>query len=62
MKAKDEECGYTKRFSYPVVNGDWAFVEESSHCGMECGGGRLFALRRDGSSWRVIADIGLWIA
>jgi hypothetical protein len=62
MQLKDEKCGYTKSFSYPVVRGDWAFVEEASHCGELCGSGRLFALRLENSSWRMVADLGLWIS
>jgi hypothetical protein len=52
----------TLRFSEPAIQGNLAFVETSFVCGSLCGLGQLYALRREGDSWRIVAVAGLWIS
>jgi len=55
-------CEYALSFAPPLVQGDYAFVQDASNCGPECGSGELYALRREGSGWRLVAALPLWIS
>jgi hypothetical protein len=56
-------CGGILTFVRPSFNGDLAFVPGTYSCGGErtCGGGFVFALRREGGAWRLLAMRGLWV-
>jgi hypothetical protein len=57
-----EKCSDTIAISSPVESNGWVFVEKASYCGGHCGSGELYALRREGAVWRVVARTGLWIS
>lgn len=42
------------------ADGTWALMYFDVQCGVTCGGGDYLGLRRDGSTWRVVADVNLW--
>lgn len=42
------------------TDGDWALMYYDVQCGLTCGGGSYLGLRRDGDTWRVVADVNLW--
>jgi hypothetical protein len=56
-------CGGILTFVRPSFNGDLAFVPGTYSCGGDrtCGGGFVFALRREGGAWRLFAMRGLWV-
>lgn len=43
-------------------DGTWAMMYYDVGCGGLCGNGNYLALRRDRGTWRVVADIDLWIS
>jgi hypothetical protein len=55
-------CGTSLSLTAPAFADDLAFVESSSSCGPLCGSGMLYALRRHGGEWRLIAVAHTWIA
>jgi hypothetical protein len=52
----------TLRISAPESQGDIAFVETGFVCGGLCGGGQLYALRRVGRNWHIVAVALLWVS
>jgi hypothetical protein len=55
-------CGASLTLTAPALHGDLAFVETSYVCGGLCGNGWLYALRRHGTEWRLIAIAFTWIS
>lgn len=49
------------QFTAPAVVGDIAFVESILSSCENCASGGLFALRREGDQWRVVAFADTWI-
>jgi hypothetical protein len=50
------------QFTAPAITGDVAFVEATLSSCSNCASGSLYALRREGDQWRVIAIAHTWIA
>jgi hypothetical protein len=48
-------CHGDLELSAPAVSGDLAFVEALHICGENCANGMIYALRREGDGWHVIA-------
>lgn len=49
-------CGDVPIFlSQPTISGGFAFVQSSRECGAGCGFEEMFALRRAGAGWRIVA-------
>jgi len=55
-------CRASLTLTAPALAGDLAFVETSYVCGGLCGNGWLYAVRRDGAEWRLIAIAFTWIS
>jgi hypothetical protein len=56
------ECHARLTVTAPVVTGDLLFVQTSYVCGGLCGVGWLYALRREGSEWRIVAVAWTWVS
>ena len=58
----DTPSHHVRTYLAPWVTGDTAFVVVGVHCGLECGYGTGYALRKESGKWRVIAAQNRWIA
>jgi hypothetical protein len=56
------DCRSRLTLAAPVVAGDLLFVQTGYVCGGLCGIGWLYALRRDGSEWRIVAIASTWVS
>jgi len=48
-------CHGDLELSAPALSGDFAFVDTLDICGENCASGTLFALRKEGDGWRLVA-------
>ena len=55
------DCHGDLELAAPAVSGDLAFVDTLDICGENCAHGMLYALRREGDGWRVVAIAGTGI-
>ena len=56
------DCRARLTLTAPVGTGDLLFVQTSYVCGGLCGVGWLYALRREGSEWRIAAIAWTWVS
>jgi hypothetical protein len=55
-------CTSELLLSAPAFHDDLAFVETSYGCGGLCGYGWLYALRREGADWKIVATALTWVS
>ena len=48
-------CHGDLELAAPVLSGEFAFVDTIDICGENCASGTLFALRKEGEGWRLVA-------
>lgn len=55
-------CAAKLSLSAPAFHDDLAFVETAYVCGGLCGYGWLYALRREGEDWKIVAIALTWVS